>query len=289
MREKTPNPYSKSDIVELLKEHGFRFGKKFGQNLLLDPKIAERIVDFSGIRGNLCVLEIGTGFMGLTLVLSRDAKTVFSMEVDRRIINLLEEEFSVPKNVTLIPGDALSFDYEHFSSKTGKKIDLVANLPFNISSQVLLKLFENAKTIDSATLSFQKELAQRITSPPGRKSYGTLSVLASLFAKCEWGFSIPPEAFFPKPSVDTSIIKMMFRKDLPLKEVCLFSRFLQKAFAYRRKTLLNTLSNMEKTPSKEEIAAMLMKGGFEPGSRLEDLEPLRILDLFKLFTVQSLD
>ena len=208
MDDKTTDPYSERDLKRLLKENGIRLKKRFGQNFLVSRQTARDFIRFAGVNDTDTVIEIGAGFLALTTELAKHSKKVIAFEIDRNIAGILEAEFTLPSNATLLNEDFLSYDLRTIS---GGGIKIVGNLPYSVSSQILVKLLNDSRLLSEATLGFQRELARRITSGPKSRDYGTLSVLSSLLTDMEQGPEIPPGAFFPEPEITSQVIKFRFK------------------------------------------------------------------------------
>lgn len=283
MVKKITDPYSTKTLKNLITEQNLRLKKSLGQNFLVSKNIADSIVKWANITKSDCVIEIGTGLLALTLPLARSSNFVISFELDKKITEIIDKYFELPSNVRIINQDFLQYNLLEISNKLQGSFKIIGNLPYVSSSQILIKLLQNNKIIEEATLAFQEELAKRIFSAPARKDYGTLSILSSLITDMELGLKIPPSFFFPKPSINSQIIKFRFRKPPSIDDCDLadFGTFLQSVFRYRRKTLLNTLKNAFFLNSKKELELFLKGTRIKPQIRLETLAPQQILELFK--------
>ncbi len=272
------NPYSIKSLKSLIESLDIRPQKSKGQNFLISEESANKIVDFSLTTKDDDVIEIGPGFLSLTLPLSKKAKSVNCIEIDRKLFDIYKK-IDLPENVKIINKDFLELDLKEFFF--GKKLTVFSNLPYSISSQVLVKLFLNSKIMETATLSFQKELAQRIISGPSSKNYGTLSVQSALLCDIESGPLISSDSFYPKPEVQTLTLRFKFREKPLIKPEHLkpFSDFLKRIFQYRRKKIPNNLKNALCLPS-EKIKSLLEKSRIDPDKRIENIEPSEIYKLF---------
>jgi 16S rRNA (adenine1518-N6/adenine1519-N6)-dimethyltransferase len=244
-----------------------RAKKSLGQNFLKDPHYLAKIADSARIWTRDLVLEIGPGLGHLTHVLAARAEKVLALELDARLIPLLLKEFAENRNVEIVEADALEYPY---ASLTGKW-KVVANLPYYISTPIIQKLLGHRDKFDTLTLMLQKEVAERIASPPGGKEYGYLSVLVQLYAEPRIEFMVPAEAFTPKPEVDSAVITLDIRSApaASLGDEGYFLRVVKAAFSQRRKTLRNSLKQLD--VSKERMAAVLDKTGIDLSRRAETL------------------
>jgi 16S rRNA (adenine1518-N6/adenine1519-N6)-dimethyltransferase len=269
-----------------------------GQNFLADAGMASAIIEKSGISSNDLVVEIGAGLGAMTIPLCARAKHVFAVEPDEKIAALLHNELSAAgaSNVTIVQRDILKCDLQAITDSLRKKrtenrkdrLKVVGNLPYHISSPVLVYLVDNRRLIKSALLMFQKELADRLQAAPGSKSYGRLSVLLSYCADVQTIAQVPAAAFHPRPKVDSTVIEILFR-DIPLFEPA-DERFLflvvKAAFGKRRKMLKNALKAGELNLSDSTVSWALEKAGIHPGRRAETLsvkEFVRLADYFRAF------
>lgn len=244
-----------------------RAKKSLGQNFLRDPHYLNKIADAAGIGPDDQVLEIGPGLGHLTHVLTQRARKVLAIEVDDRLIPLLQDEFSAVRNFELLHADALEYDYDSLNG-TWK---VVANLPYYISTPIIQKLILHRSKFKSLTLMLQKEVAERIAAPPGGKDYGFLSVLVQLYAVPRIEFKVPPGAFTPRPEVDSAVMTLVIR-DQPavlVKDEDFFMVVVKTAFSQRRKTLRNSLKQLN--VAKEKMEMVSDKTGIDLGRRAETL------------------
>jgi len=244
-----------------------RAKKTLGQNFLKDPHYLAKIVNSAQIGPRDLVLEIGPGFGYLTHALADRGGKVLALELDERLIPLLRKEFADSRNVEIVQVDALEYPYD---SLTGKW-KVVANLPYYISTPIIQKLLRHRDKFDTLTLMLQKEVAERIASPPGGKEYGFLSVLVQLYAEPRIEFMVPAGAFTPKPDVDSAVITLAMRctPTATLGDEGYFLRVVKAAFSQRRKTLRNSLRQLD-SPT-ERMAAVLDKTGIDLNRRAETL------------------
>jgi 16S rRNA (adenine1518-N6/adenine1519-N6)-dimethyltransferase len=241
--------------------------KSLGQNFLRDPHYLNRIADAARIGQQDQVLEIGPGLGHLTAVLAQRARKVLAIEVDDRLFPHLQRAFSACRNFELVHADALEYDY---GSLTGRW-KVVANLPYYISTPIIQKLIVRSDTFISLTLMLQKEVAERIAAPPGGKEYGYLSVLVQFLTIPRMEFKVPPGAFTPNPEVDSSVITLTMRDhpSVTVKDQAFFIRVIKAAFSQRRKTLRNSLKQLE--APKDRMEAVFESTGIDLGRRAETL------------------
>ena len=244
-----PHSLTPAQCMELIKNHGFAVQKKFGQNFLIDNNVLEGIVSFAQIGPEDCVLEIGPGMGALTGYLVDAAGKVIAVEVDKMLIPLLEGSFSDCENFLLINDDILKVDLAELIEKenAGKPIKVVANLPYYITTPIVMKLLEQELPIESITIMIQKEVARRMVTGPGSKDYGALSLAVQYYSRPVIGIEVSKNSFYPRPDVDSSVIRLDLYKpdELPVtaKDPAFMFRIIRAAFGQRRKTLANALSN----------------------------------------------
>lgn len=263
-------------IKEILASTGFKFSKSLGQNFLIDESVLDKIVQGSLIDKDTCALEVGPGFGTLTQRLCMAAKKVVAVEIDTSAVPILTDNLSEFDNLTIINEDVLKCDLsaiikEHFGSD---KVALAANLPYYITTPIIMHILEAHLNIESLTVMIQKEVAMRIGAKPGTKDYGALTVAVSYYSEPEIITHVPPSAFIPQPKVSSTVIKLNLR-DKPPVEVTSekgFFRVVRASFAQRRKTLLNALSNSGEIPlSKAGVKEVLAGCGIDPQRRGETL------------------
>jgi 16S rRNA (adenine1518-N6/adenine1519-N6)-dimethyltransferase len=260
----------------LLNAWDIRAKKQLGQNFLADRSTAEMIVTRSGISANDVVLEIGAGLGAITIPVARSARAVYAVEIDPRLIDLLNTELLTHNiaNVSLMKKSILHLDIEELSRRRGHKIVVMGNLPYNISSQILIKLINSRTAVDRAVLMFQKELAQRITAQPGGKDYGRLTVMLNYCADLNRLATIEAALFFPKPKVDSEVLEIKFKNlllDRAYNEEFLF-RVIKAAFGRRRKTLKNALAGSQLRITGDTALRALNLASIDPVRRAETLE-----------------
>ena len=264
------------NTIEIIQKYEFMFQKKFGQNFLIDTHVLEKIISAAGITKNDCVLEIGPGIGTMTQYLAENAGHVVAVEIDRNLIPILKETLADYDNVTVINEDILRVDIKALAEEYngGKPIKVVANLPYYITTPIIMGLFESGVPIDNITVMVQKEVADRMKEGPGSKDYGALSLAVQYYAEPEIVANVPPNCFIPRPNVGSAVIRLTRHKEMPVevKDPALMFKIIRASFNQRRKTLQNGLSNAQDLSfSKEEIAAAIESLGFSPSVRGETL------------------
>ena len=267
----------------LLAAHNIRPKKQFGQNFIVDPVFCETIVRRAGITSEDTILEIGAGLGALTIPLARKAKKIFAVERDPRIIGILNTQILVGgfTNVSVIEKDILVLDIDALSRDAGGKIVVMGNLPYNISSQILVQLIRSRKSVSRAILMFQKELSQRITAKIGIKNYGRLSVMLRYCSDIKKLIDVKATLFYPKPKVDSEILEVKFKthiEDRATDESFLF-KLIKAGFGNRRKTLKNALIASELGIDADTALRMLEKSGINPVRRAETLSVAEFVKL----------
>lgn len=264
------------NTVEILKKYNFNVQKKYGQNFLVDTHILDKILDASAITGQDCVLEIGPGIGTMTQYLAESAREVIAVEIDRALISVLEETLSSYDNVTVINEDILKVDIRRIAEERngGKPIKVVANLPYYITTPIIMGLFESGIPLDSITIMVQKEVAERMKAGPGTKDYGALSLAVQYYAEPEIIMQVPPACFIPRPGVGSAVVRLR-RYEVPpvsAKDERYMFALIRASFNQRRKTLVNGLANAAGLPVTKEMAADALKQmGLSPTVRGEDL------------------
>lgn len=271
------NLASPAVIKSILAEKGFRFSKSLGQNFLIDEDVLDKIVDGSGIDENTNVLEIGPGFGTLTQRLCVAAKKVVAVEIDDMAADILAENLAECNNLKIVRGDILKIDLNTLIADEfgeGSKIKVVANLPYYITTPILMLLIEGGFDIESITVMIQKEVADRLAAAPGGKDYGAITLSVQYRCTATPVAIAPPDSFMPPPKVTSEVIRLDLLTEPSVKvndEKTLF-KVVKAAFAQRRKTLLNTLSNSNAfSMSKDELSKMLESLGIDPRRRGETL------------------
>ena len=267
----------------LLKAWNLRPRKKLGQHFLVDPSTAEMIVRRSRITSSDTVMEIGAGLGALTIPVARVAERVYAVETDEKLTELLKAELLVHKltNVEIIEKNILQVDIPSLANKSDRRLMVMGNLPYNISSQILIQLIEARDHVNRSILMFQKELARRIKAGPGNKDYGRLTVMLSYCAEIRSVATIAPSLFYPPPKIDSEVVEVDFnisRTYPPHDELMLF-QVIKAAFGNRRKTLKNALSASGLRIAPEVARQALSAAGIDPGRRAETLEVAEFIDL----------
>lgn len=262
--------------IEIIKKYQFNFQKKFGQNFLIDTHILEKIIEASEITKEDCVLEIGPGIGTMTQYLAESAREVIAVEIDKALIPVLEDTLSEYSNVTIVNEDILKVDINKIveEKNNGQPIKVVANLPYYITTPIIMGLFENHVPLKSITIMVQKEVADRMQVGPGTKDYGALSLAVQYYAKPEIVAIVPPSCFIPKPNVASAVIRLMRYEVPPVQaedEQFMFS-VIRASFNQRRKTLLNGLGNAGYLNlTKEKISKVIEEMNLPPAIRGEAL------------------
>ena len=264
------------NTIEIIQKYEFMFQKKFGQNFLIDTHVLEKIISAAGITKNDCVLEIGPGIGTMTQYLAENAGHVVAVEIDRNLIPILKETLADYDNVTVINEDILRVDIKALAEEYngGKPVKVVANLPYYITTPIIMGLFESGVPIDNITVMVQKEVADRMKEGPGSKDYGALSLAVQYYAEPEIVANVPPNCFIPRPNVGSAVIRLTRHKEMPVevKDPALMFKIIRASFNQRRKTLQNGLGNASELPyTKEQIAAAIAEMGLTPTIRGEAL------------------
>ena len=262
--------------IEVLQKYGFVFQKRFGQNFLIDTHVLERIIEASEITKDDFVLEIGPGIGTMTQYLAEAAREVTAVEIDDALIPILKDTLKEWDNVTVLHGDILKTDIRKIADEKnqGRPIKVVANLPYYITTPIIMGLFESHVPVDSITVMVQKEVADRMQTGPGSKDYGALSLAVQYYAEPKIVANVPPNCFMPRPKVGSAVIRLTRHKNPPvttLDEKLMF-RLIRASFNQRRKTLSNSLKNSQELPySKEEVEAAITECGLPLNIRGEAL------------------
>lgn len=252
--------------IEILQKYDFSFQKKFGQNFLIDTHVLDKIIHAAHITKEDMVLEIGPGIGTMTQYLAEAAGKVIAVEIDRNLIPILEDTLSEYNNVQVINEDVLKLDLRKLADEEngGKAIKVVANLPYYITTPIIMGLFENHVPVESITVMVQKEVADRMQTGPGNKDYGALSLAVQYYAEPYIVANVPPNCFMPRPKVGSAVIRLTRHETPPVevKDEKLMFDIIRASFNQRRKTLANGLNNSDKiTCSKEIITSAIEKLG----------------------------
>lgn len=271
--EKLSNPQK---TIEIIQKYEFAFQKKFGQNFLIDGHVLNKIIHAAEITEEDFVLEIGPGIGTMTQYLAEAAKRVLAVEIDRMLIPILEETLAGYENVEVLNADILQLDIKKLVEEKngGKPVKVVANLPYYITTPIIMGLLEKHVPVDSITVMVQKEVAQRMQAQPGTKDYGALSLAVQYYCEPYIAANVPPNCFIPRPKVGSAVIRLRTYRETPVKvkDEQLMFRIIRASFNQRRKTLANGLNNsQELTFSKQEIAEAIEALGVPAGVRGETL------------------
>ncbi len=275
--------------IEIIKKYEFAFQKKFGQNFLIDTHVLDKIIAAAGVTKDDCVLEIGPGIGTMTQYLAENARHVVAVEIDSNLIPILNETLADYENVTVIHADILKVDINQITEQYngGRPIKVVANLPYYITTPIIMGLFENLVPIDNITVMVQKEVADRMQVGPGSKDYGALSLAVQYYADPYIVANVPPNCFMPRPNVGSAVIRLTRHKEPPVKteDPGLMFRLIRASFNQRRKTLQNGLNNSPEIPfTKEQITAAVESLGLGPSIRGEALTLEQFASLSNYFT-----
>lgn len=238
---------NRRNTAEIIGKYHFTFRKKYGQNFLVDSSILDKIIESAQVGKDDCVLEIGPGIGTMTQRLAEEAREVVAVEIDKNLIPVLQDTLSDYDNVTVINADILKLDLNRIAKEHngGRPIKVVANLPYYITTPIIMSLFENHVPLQSVTVMVQKEVADRMRVGPGTKDYGALSLAVQYYAKAEIVTRVPAACFMPKPNVDSTVVRLVRYGQPPVKaddEAWLFA-VIRASFNQRRKTLVNGLAN----------------------------------------------
>ena len=264
------------NTIEIIQKYDFVFQKRFGQNFLVDTHVLEKIIQAAGLTKEDLVLEIGPGIGTMTQYLAENAGRVVAVEIDSNLIPILKETLKDYDNVTVINEDILKVDVAALAEQYngGRPIKVVANLPYYITTPIIMGLFESQVPIDNITVMVQKEVAERMQAGPGTKNYGALSLAVQYYAEPYTVANVPPNCFIPRPSVGSAVIRLTRhgKKPVEVKDEKLMFALIRASFNQRRKTLQNSLNNSaELSFSKEEIGEAIEKMGLSPSVRGEAL------------------
>jgi 16S rRNA (adenine1518-N6/adenine1519-N6)-dimethyltransferase len=276
----------------LLSIHRIMAKKQLGQNFLAEPGTAESIVSRSGISGEHIVVEIGSGLGALTIPIARRAKRVYAVELDGRIIPVLEDliRTAALTNIVILKQSALDIDFQKISSAEGNRLTVAGNLPYHISSQVLIRLIQFRRCIRQAVLMFQKELAHRLMGEVGTRDYGRITVMLKYAAEIEPLIQVNRSKFFPRPNVDSQVVRISFKDSpclAPQMEKLLFE-VIRAAFSKRRKTLKNALTASSLHVSPDQVANALLESHIDGRRRAETLNVEEFVSLTESLALHDL-
>ena len=277
------------NTIEIIQKYQFAFQKKFGQNFLIDTRVLDKIISAAGITEDDCVLEIGPGIGTMTQYLAEHAGKVVAVEIDTNLLPILDETLKGYSNVTVINSDILKLDMNKLVDEynDGRPIKVAANLPYYITTPIIMGLFESNVPIDNITVMVQKEVADRMQVGPGSKDYGALSLAVQYYAKPYIVANVPPNCFIPRPNVGSAVIRLTRYQEPPVQvdEPGIMFRLIRASFNQRRKTLQNGLNNSPEVPyTKEQIASAIESLGVPASVRGEALTLEQLASLAKYFT-----
>lgn len=261
-------------IKDILSRHGFHFSKALGQNFLVNPSVCPRMADECGVDGESGVIEIGAGIGVLTVELAKRAKKVVCIELDTRLLPILDETLKDYDNIEIVNDDVLKVDLHKLIAEkfAGMKVYVCANLPYYITSPVIMKLLEDRLPIEAITVMVQKESAARLCAEVGSRQSGAVTVAVDYYSQAQKLFDVSAGSFMPPPKVNSSVIRLDVRKEAPIEvaDEKLFFRIVHAAFGQRRKTALNSVSSGSGI-GKATVAAALEDCGFDPNIRAESM------------------
>lgn len=264
------------ETIEILNKYHFNFQKKFGQNFLIDTHVLDKIIKAAEVGKDDLVVEIGPGIGTLTQYLCEAAREVVAVEIDKNLIPILEDTLSAYDNITILNEDILKVDLNRLVQERngGRPVKVVANLPYYITTPIIMGLFESHVPVENITVMVQKEVADRMQAGPGGKDYGALSLAVQYYAKPYIAANVPPNCFMPRPNVGSAVIRLALHGDKPvvIKDEALMFKLIRASFNQRRKTLANGLNNSDEIKlSKELITEAITELDFSPSIRGEAL------------------
>lgn len=282
--EKLSNPQV---TIEVIKKYNFAFQKRFGQNFLIDGHVIEKIIKAADITGDDVVLEIGPGIGTMTQYLAEAAGKVYAVEIDKNLLPILDDTLSEYENVTVINEDILKLDIEELIKEEKGTLKVVANLPYYITTPIIMGLFENHIPAKSITVMVQKEVASRMQASPGSKDYGALSLAVQYYAEPYIAANVPPNCFMPRPNVGSAVIRLTNwdKPPVEVKDERLMFKLIRASFNQRRKTLQNGINNSpELSFTKEQVVEALKKLGINENIRGEALTLEQFADLSNILS-----
>ncbi len=282
-----------SRTKEIIRKHGFTFKKSLGQNFLTDLSVLDRIIDAANLDKTKGALEVGPGIGSLTEQLAQAAGKVTAVELDRRLIPILGDVLSPYPHVSVVHGDILKTDLrklweEQFAGCAG--VSVVANLPYYVTTPIIMKLLEEHLPLENIVVMVQKEVAERMAAKPGGKEYGSLSIAVQYYCEPELVCIVPGRAFIPPPNVDSAVIKLRRRKEpaVAVADEEKFFRVVQTAFTQRRKTLSNNLSALSGKERKGELMELLRSCDVQPERRAETLSLAEFASITEALTASGM-
>ena len=284
--EKLVNPQK---TIEVIQKNEFAFQKRFGQNFLVDARVLDKIIQSAGVTKEDCVLEVGPGIGTMTQALSEAARQVVAVEIDDHLIPILQETLKECPNVKVIHGDILKTDVKAIADEynEGCPLHVIANLPYYITTPIIMGLFESGVPLKSITIMVQKEVADRMKAEPGTKDYGALSLAVQYYAEPYLVANVPPNCFIPRPNVGSAVIRLTRHEQPPVQvaDEKLMFRLIRAAFNQRRKTLANSLNNSpELFFPKEQIQEAIAALDVSPSVRGETLSLEQFAQLANLLS-----
>lgn len=279
-----------SRTAQIMKDHGIVMKKSLGQNFLTEPNILRRMVDVAEVDKETTVIEIGPGIGALTEFLARSAKEVFAFEIDGRFVSILKDTLSPYSNVQVIAQDILSVDFSdpvYRNLQRADRLIVVANLPYYITTPIIMHLINSPLAFDSLVMMMQKEVAERMTAQVGTKAYNSLTLAIQLQMEAHLAFVVPKTVFIPKPKVDSAVLTLTRLKEPPVQVADRqeFQQMVQAAFRQRRKTLWNNFRHSDlswlKDQNLDHIQGAFERGGIDPRRRAESLSLEEFADLYE--------
>ncbi len=260
-----------NDTLGILKKYNIKADKSLGQNFLISDEVVEKIVEEADINKEDTVIEIGPGLGVLTNLLLKKSNDVKVIELDERMVNILKSRFILSKNLTIIYNDVLKVDLKELTKNAKGKVKVVANLPYYISTPIIMKLLEANDIIDEIIVMVQKEVADRLTAKTGTRLAGAITYEVEYFSNSEEIIKVTKDCFIPSPKVDSAVIKLTLKKNIEKNNLDKLFKIIKSAFSQRRKTLENALLNSGMVESKEQLEKIYNELGFEKNVRGEKL------------------
>lgn len=260
-------------LKEITTRHGFHFTKSLGQNFLVDKNILNKIIEAADLRPDDIVIEVGTGIGTLTKELAKRVEKVYAVEIDRKLIPIVEETTAECRNISLINRDFLEVELDELIEERGRKVKVIANIPYYITTPIIMKCLESDIFVEMLLLMIQKEVADRLTAKVSTKDYGSLSVAVQYYADVEFVGKVSKSSFYPVPKVDSGIVKIEKRemRGMEIEDKKLFFQVVRGSFAKRRKTILNSLTGYVESFDKKTIEKALEQVNIDARRRGESL------------------